>query len=363
MTDTTRQATSIAVATQVVQAFSRQSINSSNEPITTLSVQLHPAELGQLNIKLDQAAEQTTAQIVASEAVAVEMLVRDKDFLLQALAELGIENAEVDIQHRQTDEGPFHEFVFDQQQSNKGQPIEHPKPGPGRNSQRIRSHSDNPKHWNQLYCLRKVSTMQSLSSQVASVDYLSLLTIQLQNQDPIDPVDQEGLVNDLTQFSMLENIENLNVSFEEMLRLQEVSQGLDLVGKHVEFRDNNGQTATGQVEQIFTFSDRINLSVAGQTISLSDVFSVVNSVKMIIPDSHLSQTGLSYYLWSLTFDGTNFTYRCDWLASTSKQTGCCCEQSGQSEYNRFQIAERCICGSDVQYPSSRFWPNQCHRWD
>ena len=119
--------------------------------------------------------------------------------------------------------------------------------------------------------------MESISSQVATTDYLSLLTIQLQNQDPLDPVDQEGLINDLTQFSILENMEGLNTSFDEMLRLQEVTQGMSLVGKHIEYRDANGDVATGQVEQLFTFSDQLNVLVNGESISLNDVFSIVQS--------------------------------------------------------------------------------------
>ena len=114
-----------------------------------------------------------------------------------------------------------------------------------------------------------------ITSQVATVDYLQLLTVQLQNQDPIDPVDQEGLINDLTQFSMLEGIEGLNASFEDMLRLQEVSQGMNLVGKTIEFEGADGELASGKVDEFFTVADSINLLVNGEGVPVEKVVGVV----------------------------------------------------------------------------------------
>ena len=116
---------------------------------------------------------------------------------------------------------------------------------------------------------------QGISSQVATVDYLQLLTVQLQNQDPIDPVDQEGLINDLTQFSMLEGVEGLNASFDEMLKLQEVTQGMNLVGKTVQFEGVDGELKSGRVDEYFTYQDSINLLVNGEGIPVNKVIGVV----------------------------------------------------------------------------------------
>lgn len=117
--------------------------------------------------------------------------------------------------------------------------------------------------------------MQGISSQVATVDYLQLLTVQLQNQDPIDPVDQEGMIKDLAQFSMLEGVEDLNVSFGEMLRLQEITQGVELVGKEVQYEDSvTGELKSGKVDELFTSADAINLLIDGETVSIGKIISV-----------------------------------------------------------------------------------------
>ena len=108
-----------------------------------------------------------------------------------------------------------------------------------------------------------------ISSQVATTDFLTLLTIQLQNQDPIDPVKQEEFIGQLSQFSMLEGVENLNASFENMLKLQEISQGLDLVGKQVDYLDTeSGEIQTGRIDELFVDQGVVNLMVNGLPVSV-----------------------------------------------------------------------------------------------
>ena len=108
-----------------------------------------------------------------------------------------------------------------------------------------------------------------INSQVATTDYLRLLTIQLQNQDPIDPVKQEDFVAQLSQFSMLEGVEGLNTSFESMLKLQEISQGLSLVGKQVNYLNTTtGEMESGKVDEFFVDGGIVNLMVNGKPISV-----------------------------------------------------------------------------------------------
>ena len=108
-----------------------------------------------------------------------------------------------------------------------------------------------------------------INSKIATTEFLTLLTIQLQNQDPIDPVKQENFIAQLSQFSMLEGVENLNGSFESMLKLQEISQGMDLVGKSVDYLDvDSGDIKNGVVDEFFVDQGIINLVVNGKSISV-----------------------------------------------------------------------------------------------
>lgn len=117
--------------------------------------------------------------------------------------------------------------------------------------------------------------MAGITSQVATTDFLNLLTVQLQNQDPIDPVKQEDFISQLSQFSMLEGIESLNSSFEDALRVEQLTQGIGLVGKEAEyFNESTGETESGKVEQLFTENGPIDLLINGQRVSIALVSGV-----------------------------------------------------------------------------------------
>lgn len=114
--------------------------------------------------------------------------------------------------------------------------------------------------------------MEGITSQTASIDYFQLLTVQLQHQDPVDPVDQEGLINDLTQFSILEGIEDLNASFGQFMQLQELTQGVNLIGKSVDYRDSvTGEIRSGTASEVFNIDDSIQVLVDGETVSLDQI--------------------------------------------------------------------------------------------
>ena len=117
--------------------------------------------------------------------------------------------------------------------------------------------------------------MPGITSQTATIDYLQLLTVQLQNQEPIDPVDQEGLINDLTQFSVLEGIESLNGTFEELLKIQELTQGVGFVGQNVQYRDEaDGSLQSGIATDVFTQDDGLTALIDGKSIPVQDIVGV-----------------------------------------------------------------------------------------
>ena len=86
----------MSAGNQVVLSLKSQ-MTDTNKPLQKLSVQLHPAELGQLQITIEHTAEKVSAQIVASESASVELLMQEKDFLLETLAELGLGDASLDV--------------------------------------------------------------------------------------------------------------------------------------------------------------------------------------------------------------------------------------------------------------------------
>ena len=117
--------------------------------------------------------------------------------------------------------------------------------------------------------------MEKITSQTATVDYFKLLTIQMKNQDPMNPADQQGMISDMAQFSMLQGIEDMNKSFGQVLQLQELSQGINLMGKTVDYHyPSTNELKSGTASEIFNVNDSIKVLVNGTSIPLDSVIRV-----------------------------------------------------------------------------------------
>ena len=119
--------------------------------------------------------------------------------------------------------------------------------------------------------------IQSASSLQA--DYMKLLVTQLQNQNPLDPMDNKDMSAQLAQFSQLQQTENLNASFSKVLESVQRSYASSLLGKEVSYKvtadDGTFQTKTGDVEEVNIGDDgTLLLTIDGQQVRLADVTSI-----------------------------------------------------------------------------------------
>jgi flagellar basal-body rod modification protein FlgD len=109
--------------------------------------------------------------------------------------------------------------------------------------------------------------------------FLQLLVLELQNQDPLEPVKNSEMVAQLAQFSSLEQMEALNGSFDLLSgnvdQLNFISaQGL--LGKYVEGMNEDGEVKTGFVDSVYLDGSIVVLNVDGEIIPMSGVLSVMS---------------------------------------------------------------------------------------
>lgn len=107
--------------------------------------------------------------------------------------------------------------------------------------------------------------------------FLQLLVLELQNQDPLEPVDNAEMVAQLAQFSSLEQMEKLNGSFELLAgnvdQLNFISaQGM--LGRHIEGVNEGGQAVTGTVDSVYLDGSIVMLNVSGEIVPMSGVLSI-----------------------------------------------------------------------------------------
>jgi len=62
--------------------------------------------------------------------------------------------------------------------------------------------------------------MSSVSASSIQADYMKLLVTQLQNQNPLEPLDNNEMASQLAQFSQLQQLESMNSNFESFLQLK-----------------------------------------------------------------------------------------------------------------------------------------------
>jgi flagellar basal-body rod modification protein FlgD len=96
------------------------------------------------------------------------------------------------------------------------------------------------------------ATNAASSQQIAGNfdEFLQLLTTQLQNQDPLDPLDTSQFTEQLVEFASVEQQMNTNTNMQTLISLQQSSQSLQalqLVGANVTVNSNTAalSNATG----------------------------------------------------------------------------------------------------------------------
>ncbi len=104
--------------------------------------------------------------------------------------------------------------------------------------------------------------------------FMQLLLAQLQNQDPLNPVEDTEFISQLTQLNMLQAMEQLNYTMGVYTVSSSLMQGTALIGRTVEALDANGETITGVVTAVSLVNGIIMLELGETSVPLGAVLSI-----------------------------------------------------------------------------------------
>lgn len=116
--------------------------------------------------------------------------------------------------------------------------------------------------------------------------FLKLLTEQLKNQTPLEPVDNESFMNQMASYTTMQEQRDLNTNLLKLLdyqgvlaRAQGLSQGSALLGKEVTFAVEGGKTSSGTVDSIYVAeSGDVRLKLTdGKEVDLRSVLGITQA--------------------------------------------------------------------------------------
>jgi len=93
----------------------------------------------------------------------------------------------------------------------------------------------------------------SKDSALGKDDFLNLLVAQLQNQDPLNPMDSTAFTSQLAEFSSLEQLANVNENLENLQMYQSSinnAQAVSFIGKNIDALGNSIKLESGENEDI-----------------------------------------------------------------------------------------------------------------
>jgi flagellar basal-body rod modification protein FlgD len=128
------------------------------------------------------------------------------------------------------------------------------------------------------------SDQLNLNNQIAGNfnSFLTLLTTQLQNQNPLDPLDTNQFTQQLVEFASVEQQMNMNTQLQTLVSLQQTaqnSQALGFVGKTVTVNGTTAPLSNGQAQWTFNPSSPATATFTVTDATGQTVFSKTGTVQ------------------------------------------------------------------------------------
>lgn len=140
----------------------------------------------------------------------------------------------------------------------------------------------------------QASNVTAKTKELGKNDFLQMLVAQLQNQDPLNPMDGTDFVAQLATFSSLEQLTNMNSQLNQLGLYQTTmtnTQAVNLLGKEVTVNQSNGFQVNGSTAD-FSY----NLALPAERVSIAIYDSSGKEVDRI--DAGKQGLGLQTMTWA-----------------------------------------------------------------
>lgn len=101
--------------------------------------------------------------------------------------------------------------------------------------------------------------------------FVKLLVAELQNQDPMAPMENTEILQQVSQIRSIESSTRLTETLESVLLGQNVATAANLIGKSIKGLDEQSNPVTGTVDRISVADGAVRLHIGDKTVQLKNV--------------------------------------------------------------------------------------------
>lgn len=120
---------------------------------------------------------------------------------------------------------------------------------------------------------------------LGQADFLKLLSVQFQSQDPMKPMEDTAFIAQMAQFTSLDQTSTLVQQMTQMRTQQDIATANSYIGRNVTLDGGNNQTISGEVSGVDVSDGTPRLVVGQYTYPLSAVLLVEPGTATANPSS------------------------------------------------------------------------------
>jgi flagellar hook assembly protein FlgD len=102
-------------------------------------------------------------------------------------------------------------------------------------------------------------------------EFLDLIIAELQNQDPLNPMDNAQMIEQIGQIRQIDASSRLTTTLDAVLMGQNLSSASSLIGKTITGLDADSKKITGKVDRVTVADGVPSLHVGAKTVKLNNV--------------------------------------------------------------------------------------------
>ncbi len=116
-------------------------------------------------------------------------------------------------------------------------------------------------------------------------EFLGMLITEMQNQDPLNPMDNSQLLTQISQIRQIGSTNQLTDTLTTLAIGQELTMASSLIGRNVKALDDNAKDIEGSVDRVSVKTDAENPNNRQVKVHIGDSIVDIKNIREIVPSA------------------------------------------------------------------------------